>query len=98
AVCTPSQADVPIDALPLLTEAERHQLLVQWNHPQADYDTHTCLHQLVAAQAGRTPEAVAVVFANRHLSYRELDQRANQLAHYLRGQGVGPGTQVALCL
>jgi amino acid adenylation domain-containing protein len=88
----------PIDDLPLLNESERHQLLVEWNDTDRDYPREKCIHQLYEAQVERTPEAVAVVFENRQLNYHELNQRANQLAHYLRKLAVGPEVRVAICL
>ncbi len=87
-----------IGQLPLLTEAERHQLLVEWNDTATDYPRDRCVHELFEAQVARTPEAIAVVMGERQLGYRELDARANQLAHYLRGLGVGPEVMVGLCL
>jgi len=88
----------PISELPLLSAAERHRLLVEWNATAAAYPREKCVHELFAAQAARTPEAVAVVFEDRQLSYGELDRRSNQLAHHLRGLGVGPETVVGLCV
>jgi amino acid adenylation domain-containing protein len=85
-----------IAALPLLTEVERRQLLVEWNDTRRDYPQHQCLHRLFEAQVQQTPDAVAVVFEDASLSYQELDQRANQLAHHLRQRGVGPETVVAI--
>lgn len=82
----------------LLTGAERHQLLVEWNDTARDYPRDVCLHQLFEAQAERTPEAAAVICDDRSISYRELNGRANQLAHHLIAQGVGPETFVGLCL
>ncbi len=87
-----------IEALPLLTEAERHQLLVEWNDTQANYPKDLCIHQLFEAQVERTPEAVAVVSEEQQLTYRELNTRANQLAHYLRKRGVGPDVLVGICV
>ncbi len=84
--------------LPILTEAERHQLLVEWNDTQADYPQNQCTHQLFEAQVERTPEAVAVVFEDQKLTYQELNSRANQLAHYLQALGVGPEVLVGICL
>jgi amino acid adenylation domain-containing protein len=84
--------------LPLLTEAERHQLLVAWNDTQADYAKESCIHELFEAQVAQTPEAVAVVCGESQLSYRELNTRANQLAHYLGALGVGPEVRVGICL
>ncbi len=83
-------------ALPLLTEAERQQLLVDWNATQANYPRESCVQELFEAQVARTPEAVAVVCEGEQLTYRELNRRANRLAHHLRAVGVGPEVLVAL--
>ncbi len=83
--------------LPLLTQPEFQQLM-EWNNTRVDYPQDICLHQLFEAQVERTPDAIAVTFEDVHLTYQELNQRANQLAHYLRGLGVGPGTLVGVCL
>ncbi|WP_427156899.1 amino acid adenylation domain-containing protein [Aliinostoc sp. HNIBRCY26] len=85
-----------ISELPLLTEAERHQLLVEWNQTQAEYPK-TCLHQLFEVQVEQIPDAVAVVFGEQKLTYKELNTRANQLAHYLQTLGVKPDVPVAIC-
>jgi amino acid adenylation domain-containing protein len=87
-----------LSELPLLTEAERQQLLVAWNATQADYSKETCIHQLFEAQVARTPEAVAVVFEGERLTYRELNRRANQVAHHLQRLGVGPEVLVGICV
>jgi amino acid adenylation domain-containing protein len=87
-----------LSELPLLTEKERHQLLVEWNATQAAYPEDQCIHQLFEAQVERTPDAVAVVFGDEHLTYRELNSRANQLAHYLQVQGVGPEVRIGICV
>jgi amino acid adenylation domain-containing protein len=84
--------------LPLLTDNERQQLLVEWNDTRTDYPRDLCIHQLFEAQAQRTPDAVAVVFEHEQLTYGELNRRTNQLAHYLRALGVGPEVLVAVCL
>lgn len=84
--------------LPLLTPGERHQLLVEWNQTKTDYPRDKCLHQLFETQVERTPDAVAVVFEGEQLTYRQLNQRANQLAHYLRSLGAGPDAFVGVCL
>jgi surfactin family lipopeptide synthetase A len=84
--------------LPLLTESERRQQLVEWNNTRTEYPTHKCIHELFEAQVEKIPGAVAVVFEDRRLTYRELNNRANQLAHYLRKLGVGPGVFVGICL
>jgi len=94
-VATP---DCPIEQLPLLTAAERQQLLVAWNQTATDYPRDRCIHHLVEAQVARTPDAIAVEFAEEQLSYRELNARANQLAHHLIGLGVQAEMTVGLCL
>ena len=84
--------------LPLLTEAERHQLLVEWNDTFADYPQNKCIHHLFEAQVERTPDAVAVVFEDKQLTYCELNRRANQLAHHLQALGIEPEVLVGLCV
>ena len=84
--------------LPLLTLTEQHQLLVEWNDTQADYPNNTCIHQLFEAQVEQTPDAVAVVFENKQLTYHELNCRANQVAHHLRSLGLGPDNLVGICV
>ena len=90
--------DAPIATLPLLTPAERQQLLVEWNTTQRDYPAEQCVHQLFEAQVQRTPDATSVIYEGQKLTYRELNSRANQLAHYLRKQGIGADSLVGLCL
>ncbi|HTN73246.1 MAG TPA: condensation domain-containing protein, partial [Methylomirabilota bacterium] len=90
--------DQRISELPILTEAERHQLLVQWNDTTTDYPKDKCIHELFEAQVEKSPDAVAVIFEDRQLTYRELNQRANQLARYLRKLEVGAETLVGLCV
>ncbi|HCI82790.1 MAG TPA: non-ribosomal peptide synthetase, partial [Ktedonobacter sp.] len=94
-VTTPEQQ---LAELPLLTEAERQLMLVDWNNTALDCPAHQCLHQLFEAQVERTPDAVAVTCEDRQLTYRELNSRANQLAHHLQSQDVGPGTLVGICV
>jgi amino acid adenylation domain-containing protein len=84
--------------LPLLTAAERQQLLTAWNATSADYPQDACIHALFEAQVERTPDAVAAVFDGQQLTYSALNQRANQLAHHLRALGVGPEVCVGLCV
>ncbi|MFN6560832.1 MAG: amino acid adenylation domain-containing protein [Nostoc sp. ChiSLP01] len=84
--------------LPLLSEAEQHQLLVEWNNTQADYPQDKCIHQLFEAQVERTKQAIAVTFGQQQLTYQQLNARANQLAHYLQTLGVVPGVLVGICL
>ena len=87
-----------LSTLPLLTASERHRLLVEWNNTAADYPQDKCIHELFEAQVEWTPDAMAVVFEGEHLTYRELNRRANQLAHYLRRLGVGSNTLVGICM
>jgi amino acid adenylation domain-containing protein/FkbM family methyltransferase len=87
-----------LTSLPLLSEAERHQLLVQWNQTQKEYSTERCLHHLFEAQAELMADARALVFEDQELSCAELNARANQLAHYLQKLGVGPEVRVGLLL
>ncbi len=87
-----------IGELPLLTAAERHQLLVEWNDTAVDYPRDQCIHQLFEQQVERTPEAVPVVLGEQQLTYRELNLRANRLAHHLISLGVGPEVLVGICL
>ncbi len=87
-----------LSALPLLTDAERQQAAAEWNDTAADFPIGRCLHDLVAAQAARTPNAVAVVGERERITYRELMARAERLAGHLNGLGVGPETRVGLCL
>ncbi len=94
-VTNPNQS---ISELPLLTEQERYQLLVEWNDTAVDYPQDKCVHQLFEEQVERTPDAVAVVFEEEELTYRELNNRANQLAHYLRSLGVSPEVLVGICV
>jgi amino acid adenylation domain-containing protein len=81
-----------------LTESERTKLLVDWNNTSRDYPRHFCVQQLFETQVEQTPDAVAVVFQNESLTYRELNKRANQLAHHLRAGGVGAESLVGLCV
>jgi len=84
--------------LPLLTAVERNQLLVDWNDTKSDYPEHTYIHQLIELQVEQRPEAVAVVFEGEELTYRELNRRANALAHALQGLGVKPEVLVGVCM
>ena len=90
--------DQPLSALPLLPTEERQRMLVEWNATAAEFPREACVHQLIEAQAQRTPDAVAVVCDGRRLTYRELDAQATRLAGRLRAEGVGPDTLVGLCV
>ncbi|HEY9157249.1 amino acid adenylation domain-containing protein [Candidatus Binatus sp.] len=87
-----------VSDLPLITETERQQLLVDWNDNRADCPKGLCIHQLFEAQVARTPDATALVLENQQLTYDELNRRANQLANHLRLLGVRPELPVAICL
>lgn len=84
--------------LPLVTANELQQLLVTWNNTQINYSKDLCIHQLFEAQVKQTPNAIALVFQTETLTYKELNDRANQLAHYLQKLGVKPDTLVGICL
>ncbi|PHM37254.1 Amino acid adenylation [Xenorhabdus mauleonii] len=84
--------------LPMLSDAERQQLLVDFNATQADFPQHALIHQLFEAQAAKNPDATAVVVGNQTLTYGELNRRANRLAHYLMTLGVRPDDRVAICI
>jgi len=85
------------DTLPLLSDADRHELLVELNATQADYPQDALTHELFEQQAALQPDAPAVIFGDQSLTYGELDARANQLAHELIAVGVRPDDRVALC-
>lgn len=87
-----------ISALPLLSDVERQQLLLEWNHTKTDYPSHKCIHELFEQQVRETPDTVALICDDRQVAYRELNEQANQLAHYLRKRGVGPDTRVGVCV
>ncbi|MCY1065249.1 non-ribosomal peptide synthase/polyketide synthase [Nannocystis sp. RBIL2] len=87
----------PIEHLPMLTSDELRQLAA-WNDTAVAYPPARCIHEQFEDQAARTPDAVALVFGVQQLTYRELDERSNQLAHHLRGLGVGPEVRVGLCV
>jgi amino acid adenylation domain-containing protein len=84
--------------LPLLSAAEQQQLLVDWNNTQVDYPLDRCIHQLIETQVEITPDAVAIVWGNEQLTYRQLNTKANQLAHYLQSLGVGADVLVGICV
>jgi amino acid adenylation domain-containing protein len=94
-VANPNQE---IAFLPILTEEEKHRLLVEWNDTAREYPRDKCLHQLFEIQAETTPEAVAVVYGNQRLTYRELNARANQLARHLQNMGTKPDSLVGICI
>jgi natural product biosynthesis luciferase-like monooxygenase protein len=92
------QPDQPLRTLPLLSAGQQQQLLVDWNQTTTPYAQDRCIHQLFEQQVAQNPNAIAVAFENRQLTYQELNDQANQLAHYLRSCGVGPDVLVGLHL
>jgi amino acid adenylation domain-containing protein len=90
--------DQPISRLPILNEQERHQILVEWNDTDAGYPQDQCIHELFEAQVERTPDAIALEFEDQQVTYRDLNRRANQLAHYLMSLGIGPEKLVGICV
>ena len=87
----------PIGRVSLLSAEERHRVLVEWNATARSVPGEACVHRLFERQVERTPDAIALVFRGQPLSYRELDARANSLAHFLRELGVGPDVPVGVC-
>ncbi|WP_447971455.1 amino acid adenylation domain-containing protein [Nitrospira sp. M1] len=87
-----------ISELAMRSKAERHQLLVESNNTQVDYPRDLCIHELVQSQVQKQPDVLAVQYEDKALTYREVEARANQLAHYLQTLGVGPDVRVGLCL
>jgi amino acid adenylation domain-containing protein len=86
-----------VDRLPILPQEERRQILHEWNATEMEYPRDKCVHEMFEEQAEKTPEAVALAFENKFLSYAGLNRRANQLAHYLRELGVKGDDRVAVC-
>lgn len=89
--------DTSLADLPLLSAAEQHQLLIEWNQTERDYPDRLCIHQLFEDQVAQGPDAIAVSFG-RQFTYQELNSGSNQLAHYLRKLGVGAETLVGICM
>ena len=91
-----SNPDKKISELSLLSDRERHQLLIEWNDTKREYAQDKCIHDLFEAQVVKAPDAVAVICGDQQLSYLDLNTRANQLAHYLLELGVGPEVHVGV--
>ena len=88
--------DAPVSSLTMLSREEEQRILVDWNETQADIREDACVDELFEEQVDRTPNGIAVVCGDTQLTYRELDERANKLAHHLRSLGVGPDQPVAI--
>jgi non-ribosomal peptide synthetase component F len=93
-----SRPELRLGQLPIITDAERRQLLVDWNNTHEDFGPFENLQQKFERQVAQSPDAVAVVFENRQMTFAELNTRANKLAHYLRKAGVEAETPVAVFL
>ena len=93
-----SNPNQKISVIPLLAPSELRQIVDEWNRTEVEYRPEQCLHELFEAQVEKTPTAVAVEFEETKLTYRELNDRANQLAHYLRSAGVGADVLVGVCI
>ncbi len=87
-----------VSAVPMLSDSERHQLVVEWNDTRVEYPRDKCVHQLIGEQAARTPQAIAAVCEGKQLTYAQLETASNQLANFLRKRGVGTGDRIAICL
>ena len=94
-VANPQQT---VGELPLLTESEEQQLLVEWNQTQTSYPDHYCIHQLFEEQVVKIPDAIAVIDGEKSLTYEQLNQKANQLAYYLQNLGVKTEDLVGICI
>jgi len=90
--------DAELASIPILTEGETQQLVDEWNQTDAAFPSETCVHRLFEDQTAREPDATALIFEDVEMSYRTLNERANQLAHRLLGLGVGPDTLVGIAL
>lgn len=87
-----------VGELPLLTDPEKQQILVEWNQTQVPYGDHQCIHQLFEEQVAKNPDAVAVIYEQESLTYQQLNQKANQLAHYLQSLGIKTEELVGICV
>src|SRR5262249_29346498 len=87
-----------VRAIDIMPEAERRQVVEEWNATEVDYPREKLIHELFEEQAEHSPDAVAVVYEEHSLTYGELNGRANRLAHHLREMGIGPGMRVAILL
>ena len=90
--------DCAVAELPILTEKERYQLLVEWNNTQTNYQQDKYIHNLFEEQVIKTPQSTAVVFEDESLTYQQLNEQANQLAHYLKTLGVKSEVMVGICV
>jgi amino acid adenylation domain-containing protein/non-ribosomal peptide synthase protein (TIGR01720 family) len=94
----PQYATRPLTGIPLLSTAELNTILVEWNQTRRQYESRVCIHEMFEQQVERTPNAVAAAYAEEEMCYAELNKKANQMAHYLRKEGVGPEVRVGICV
>ncbi len=92
-----AKPDRPVAEMVMLSPSERKRIVMDWNNTAADFP-QACIHELIAAQAARAPEAAAVVWQDVPLTYGDLEKRANQFAHYLRANGVVAESRVGVYL
>ncbi len=90
--------DYPIGTMPILTPQDQQKLLIEWNNTKANYPENKTIHQLFEEQVKKTPDNIAVIFEEKQLTYRELNEQSNQLAYFLRKKGVKTETLVAICV
>jgi len=91
-------SETPVGKLSMLSEAEKQQILVEWNDTKTDYSQDISIHQLFESQVEKTPDAIAVIFGEEKLTYSELNNKANQLACYLQKLGVKPEAHLGICV
>jgi non-ribosomal peptide synthetase component F len=91
-----NKPEAVVGELNMLSDRTRHHLFIELNNTQTNYPQTQCIHHLFEQQVERTPDNIAVVFENQQLTYAELNRRANQLAHYLKRQGVGSEVLVGI--
>jgi surfactin family lipopeptide synthetase A len=94
----PSSSHLAISQLPIITKSEKRQILDEWNNTLTEFPCDQVIHQIFEAQVERTPDSVAYVIEDQHITYKELNSRANQIARYLIKNGVGPEVLVGICL
>lgn len=93
-----NKPDCLISDLEMLSSSERQRIVIDWNNTYADFPREMCIHELIEEQVERTPDSPALIFGNQKLTYREVNERANQIAHILHKLGAGPEIPVGLYL
>ena len=87
-----------VDKINFLSKQEKQKMLIDWNHTKVNYDKNICIHELFSTQAKKHPNNIAVIFAEQKLTYKELDQKSDELAIYLKNLGVKPDDLIAICI